>query len=490
MTIRASLAAARRAALGLALLGAGSGPAGAQEPLTLPQAIQLAQEQGHLARAAAATRDAARYRDRAFYSRLLPQLFLGGSLPAYNRSIIPVVQPDGSTLFRPQDQTNAALTMTLSQKLPVLGGDFFVTSSLARLRVSGAQSTQLWSSTPVSFGLRQDLLRPNAAGWDRREQDVRSDLAERQYLEAREDLAIQTAGLFFDTYAARVALATATSNAAVNDTLYTLNKGRFEVGKIGENDLLQSELALLRARTSLDAARLELDRSTAALRLALNLPADRPLEIAVTAEVPVFEADTSRATAEALRNRASVSDVALQEVQARRRVTEARLSNWIGASISASYGYNQSAPERNQVYKNLLEARQFTLALQAPLFQWGGHHEGVQAAEADRERVASTTRVTLEQTAQEAHFAALQLAQARRGLALSAKGDTVADKRFEVAYNRYVIGRIAIDNLFVAQAEKDAARVQFVQALRGYWQAYYRLRRLTLFDFETGRAIQ
>ena len=43
-------------------------------------------------------------------------------------------------------------------------------------------------------------------------------------------------------------LANATANAAVNDTLYTLNKGRFEVGKIGENDLLQSELQLLGAR--------------------------------------------------------------------------------------------------------------------------------------------------------------------------------------------------------------------------------------------------
>jgi outer membrane protein TolC len=42
----------------------------------------------------------------------------------------------------------------------------------------------------------------------------------------------------------------------------------------------------------------------------------------------------------------------------------------------------------------------------------------------------------------------------------------------------------------VAQNEKDQALNQFVQALRGYWQAYYRLRRLTLFDFATGQAIQ
>ena len=83
-----------------------------------------------------------------------------------------------------------------------------------------------------------------------------------------------------------------------------------------------------------------------------------------------------------------------------------------------------------------------------------------------------------------------QLSQARRNLALSAKADTVAGKRFEVALNRYVIGRIAIDNLYLAQNEKDQALISYVAALRGYWQAYYRLRRLTLFDFQTGQPIR
>lgn len=65
----------------------------------------------------------------------------------------------------------------------------------------------------------------------------------------------------------------------------------------------------------------------------------------------------------------------------------------------------------------------------------------------------------------------------------------MAAKRFEVALNRYVIGRITIDNLYVAQTEKDQALGNFVQALRGYWQAYYRLRRLTLYDFAAGEEI-
>ena len=249
------------------------------------------------------------------------------------------------------------------------------------------------------------------------------------------------------------------------------------------------ELALLRAKTALQGAQLEFERATAALRLGLNLPPGTPLEIAVGTSVAAVDADTARAVAEALHNRAAVTGVALQEVQARRRVAEAKLSRGIGATVVASFGYNATAPEARLAYQDLLEARQFTLSVEIPLVQWGARSEGVAAAEADQAQEASLSQTTLQQTAHEAHFAALELSQARRTAELSAKADTVASKRFEVAYNRYVIGRIAIDNLYIAQTEKDQALTAFVQALRGYWVAYYRLRRLTLYDFETGQRI-
>jgi len=462
---------------------------GAQQAITLSQAIALAQQQGLPARAAQSALEAARHRHGAFTAGLLPQLSLGGSVPAYNRSIIPVLQPDGSTQFRSQQLTNTGLAMTLSQQLPITGGSLSISSSLSRLSVSGAQSIETWSSVPLSIGLRQDIFRPNTAGWNRREQAVEIELAERRHLEAMEDVAIQTTGAFFDLYAARVGLQNAEKNAAINDTLYTLNTGRYQVGRIGENDLLQSELALLRAKTALQGAQLEFARATAALRLDLNLPPGTPLEIAVSTSVPTVEPDTGRAVAEALRNRAAVTSVELQDVQARRRVAEAKLSRGIGATVVANFGYNATAPEARLAYRDLLEARQFTFAVEIPLWQWGAHSEGVAAARADQAQEVSLSQATLQQTAYEAHFAALGLSQARRTVELSSKADTVAGKRFEVAYNRYVIGKIAIDNLYIAQTEKDQALNQFVQALRGYWVAYYRLRQFTLYDFEAGRPI-
>lgn len=487
---------ARLLALAVALPSSLQAQGADPQRLTLVQAIARAQEQGLTARAAKATRDAARQRDRAFGASLMPQLALTGTVPSYNRSIVPVFDPSQeATVYRSQEQNESALTMALTQRLPFVGGDLFVNSSLSRLdatrpSATGPQTSRVYNTTPMLVGIRQDLFRPNRLKWDTRQQDLTAESAERTYKEAMEEVAIATANAFFDYYTAKLALENAVTNAAVNDTLYTLNNGRFEVGKIGENDLLQSELALLRARVALDGARLEHDRTLAALRLALNLPTGSPLEIVVPTEVPELAADTAQAVAQALRNRATAVDLELQEVLADRRVAEARFGTGPGATLQASMGFNQTGSEVNAAYRDLRDAQRLNLSVSMPLVQWGGRTANIQAARLDGQRVEHTARQAREQLTQEAHFAALGLAQARRSLAIAAKADTVGAKRFEVAKNRYVIGRIGMDNLYQAQSEKDAALQGYLQALRNYWVAYYRLRRVTMYDFVTGSPLR
>jgi outer membrane protein TolC len=466
----------------------GQGPAVA--PLTLPDAIDLAYRNGLQSRAAVSARNAARSRDRAANARLLPQFAVNGNLPIYARTIRGVPQPDGTTLFLPVETTNSNLGMEVSQSIPWTGTQLTVSSTLAQSKRPGTSVPESWSSTPFSFAIQQPIFRPNTIGWQKDLNDLQADIAERQYLETREDIAQQVSTAFFDYYAAQVALRNASLNAATNDTLFQLNQGRFEVGKISENDLLQSELALLRAQASHEGSRLEHDRAEAALRLSLNLGPEVPLNITVSPEVPEFTADTAVAVQQAIRNLSSVRSQDLQAAQARRAVSDSRLGRLPGFTLNASYGYNATGLTRPDVYRDLQQAQAFSLNLSVPMLSWGARSADVQAAQAELSRVESNVRVAREQARQDAHFAALQVSLARRQLAIAAKADTVAQKRFEVAYNRYVIGRIDVDQLYLAQNEKDQALLAYVTALRGYWTAHYRLRRVTLFDFATGERIR
>jgi outer membrane protein TolC len=467
----------------LAPLGAQTGTT--SSPITLQDAIAMAQRQGPAAEAARSQRDAARYRNNAFNARLLPQLLLSGNAADLNHGINPITLPDGSTQFIGQSQNQSSMELGFQQRIPLTGGLISVGSAVSRIDEFGTLNSRYWQTSPVVLSIQQDLFKPRDVVWDERLQSLSASVAERAYLEAREDVAQSTADAFFNLYAQEIALANATANVAVNDTLYTLNKGRYEVGKIGENDLLKSELALVRARAAVEDAKLARDRAEAALRRIIDYPEGQPLTIAAPDSIPSVEVDADLAVREALKNSSTVEQADLDEVVVKREINAAKLNSGFNASVRATVGFNQTASQFGAAYQSPLGRQSLTVGLNMPMIQWGAARADVQAAQADDHRVAANNKSRRQALMEDARFSALQLQQAQRNVLLAAKADTVSAKQFEVARNRYTVGKVSNTDLYNAQNDKDASVLAHVQALRNYWTAYYHLRRVTLYDFAT-----
>ncbi len=68
-------------------------------------------------------------------------------------------------------------------------------------------------------------------------------------------------------------------------------------------------------------------------------------------------------------------------------------------------------------------------------------------------------------------------------LKIAAKADTVGTSRYDVSKQRFLIGRISVLDLNVAQTEKDEATRRYIAALRNYWTYFYTIRSLTLYDW-------
>ena len=69
-------------------------------------------------------------------------------------------------------------------------------------------------------------------------------------------------------------------------------------------------------------------------------------------------------------------------------------------------------------------------------------------------------------------------------MAITQLTDQLSQERYQIAKQRYLLGNLDITNLNIALQEKDQAKRDYIQALRNYWNAYYSIRRLTLYDFE------
>jgi outer membrane protein TolC len=465
----------------------GAAAAGAQQappPLTLQDVIARAQTHGTAAAIARDARDAARFRNDAFNHRLRPQLFVNGNAADLNRGITSIPSNGGTQLIS-QAQNQSSFTAGFSQAIPLTGGTVSIGSSVSRLDVFADSAYHQYTTTPVVISLQQDLFKPRQIVWNERLQDLSASVADRAYLEAREDVAGSAAEAFFNLYAAEMGLRNAESNAATNDTLYTLNKGRFEVGKIGENDLLKSELALLRARAAVDDAKLTRLRAEAALRRIIAFPENEPLSIVTPDSIPTLDPDPEVAVREALRNSSQMEQNNLDDVNARRNVSFAKANNRFSATVSGSVGFNQKGPTFGDAYQSPLGKQSLAVGLTMPMLQWGAGKAEVAGAEADLQRARASNQQRRDGLVEDARFSALQLQQARRNVFLAAKADTVAIKQFDVARNRYTTSRISNTDLYTAQDQKDQALIAYVQSLRNYWTSYYHRRRVTLFDFAT-----
>ncbi len=74
-------------------------------------------------------------------------------------------------------------------------------------------------------------------------------------------------------------------------------------------------------------------------------------------------------------------------------------------------------------------------------------------------------------------------------LEVAARADTIAIRRFGVARNRYLIGKVDITSLLLAQESQNSARKNYYTTLQLLWLTYYDLKRSALWDFELNRPI-
>lgn len=455
--------------------------------LTLEQAILKAQEASALAKQVRYGFEGDQWRFKANRAFLLPQLSLQAQVPGFTRTINQIQQPDGSILFRPQSQNFSSATMSLSQNLLHTGGTLSLNSGLSRIDLfeNGNQGkTAYWRSAPLFLQYSQPLFRINQIRWNWEQQKIGFEQSTRQRAEGLEDLSISVTQKFFELCLAKTQLLNSEYNLKNNDTIYRISQGRFGIGKIAENELLQVELGLMKARNAVERSRLQMLTTEKELRNLLGQTEEAgTFRVVLPVLVPSPDVDPQKAIEQARSNRSDYKQLDLNENMARMNLRSAQISRRFTADLNLSVGFNQTAADLNSAYQDLQSSQSAFIGINVPLHNSGRNQAQVKAAEADLNSTLEFIKNRRNVIEIEVFNQVMQLKQLHESLILSAKSDTIAQRRYEMAKNRYLIGKIDITNLIIAQQEKDDALVNYIQTLQQYWTAWYRIRRLTLYDF-------
>lgn len=458
----------------------------AQKTYTLQEIIGLAQKNSPFALQADNRKENRYWQYRTYLSNYNPQLSLSGNLPSFTRSIIPVQQNDGSDVFRERSQFNLNVRLSLSQTIAATGGEIFISSELNRLEtLAGSNTGVTYGSQPIQIGFRQPLFAFNSLKWDKRIEPLRYEESQKRYVEDLENISVRTTELFFDLLIAQKTYDIAQKNLANNDTIFKIGKGRFSLGKIAENDLLQLQLNVMNSQQQLAQAQLDIESSQLALKTYLGSNANiENINLEEPKIIPEFTINPEVAIEQAKANREQFIQFKRRQIEAERDVAEAKGSTGLNVNLFGTFGLTQNADNFGDVYQNTQDQQTVNLGFEIPILDWGRRKARLKTALANEELVKSTVaqdEITFEQ---EIYIKVKQFDMLRKGLAISQQADTVAQRRYYIAQQRYLIAKISITDLNIALQEKDTARRNYLQALRSFWRAYYEMRQLTLYDFE------
>jgi outer membrane protein TolC len=458
--------------------------------LTLSESIEIAQENSPVARANRYSLVSSRSAFRSFKADLYPSLSLSGDAPNFNKSFITNRLNDGTLTFVPERQSEASASVSIDQSILPTGGRLSLSSGLTRLGIFSGENTYRWQSTPLVVGLQQPIFQFNELKWRNRLEPLRFEIAQKEFVEEMEALAVQVTDGFFDIFLARINVENAEFNVARNDSIYTISQGRYRVGNIAENDLLQTELALRNAESSLTRSRIEYQRALNNFKILLGYSTDVVLELEAPDNLPDdVDVNIELAKRLAFENNSEALTYRFNEIAADRDFNQAKKQAGFSATLQANYGLNQISSDFSDLYSNPANRQFVTVGFNIPIFNWGKARAEVNAARNQQRQVANSVEYQRNQFLQEVEYQVSQFLQLKDQVLLAAQSDTIAQRRYDVAQNRYLIGKIDITNLFIAQNEKDAARQAYIQTLGDYWIGWYALRQLTLYNFRDDEMI-
>ena len=458
--------------------------------LTLDEVIELAHQQSLYSFRAKNMYLSSYWEFRSYKADRLPSLSLSSTPVNYDRSVVSRYDSESDEeRFMERSYFSSDASVSLRQNVPFTGGVFDVTSSLSRIQNLDSEGIE-YASVPVSIGFTQTLNGYNQFRWESRIEPLKFEQAKLEYLQSLESLSVQATNSFFNVATAEINQRIAEVNYANADTLYRIGSGRFEIGTVTQDELLDLELGLLNARLAVSRAEIDLKQAHASLNSFLGVGDDVGINCVVPYDIPDLQVDVERGLSLAIESNPEILDHQRSLMEAEQNVARTKAQNGLSADIRANLGINRNAEDIDMAYQSpFLEQQQIRLGLSMPIMDWGVRKGRVQMARSNQEVTEATVKQALLDFEQEAIISFLDFNLQEEQVAIAAKADTIAQLGYDVTMQRFLIDKVDVIRLNSARNSLDSARRSYINALRRYWTSYYGIRQLTLYDFIEDRPL-
>ena len=427
---------------------------------------------------------------RSYKAARLPSLSLNLTPAQYYRYITQRYDSQADIdVYREQQMFSATAGLSLVQNLDLLGGTFYVDTQLDYLRNFGDVNSTQFSTVPFRIGYQQDLLGFNAFRWDRKIEPLKFEKVKKQFIYNSESVSEEAVNYFFSLAMAQADYRLAEENLTTADTLYAIGEQRQKIAAISQADLLTLKLDKVNARNTLKNAEITRKRAMSALATFLNLDKNTYIEIDLPSRPRYVDIPTDRALLLAKENNPTYLEQRQNVLEAEREVDRTKKESRFNASVNASVGFNQVADNLGAAYRNLLQQDLVSLTVSIPLVDWGVRKGKYNMARNNLNVVKIAARQEEISLEEDVMMTVSDFNVQQDLIASASEALDLAELAYDQTRRRFIIGKADISSLTLSLNRQQEAQKNYIQALQNYWFNYYKIRKLTLHDFESGMSL-
>ncbi|WP_373941435.1 TolC family protein [Polaribacter sejongensis] len=307
--------------------------------------------------------------------------------------------------------------------------------------------------------------------------------AKKDFLYELQTINLKSVSLFFNWALASKNVEIAKENKTTAEKLFSIGKKRYDIIAIERNDLLNLELDVYNAKTNLTQNLQTLQKTKAALKLFLR---DQLPENAVP-ELPELisnlHIDINKALDLAYKNNPDILNLKIRKLTALRDLDKAVKENRFDLSLTASYGLNQQANTFVDAYGRFLDQQIVAIQLSVPVLDWGERKGNIKTAKMNKEVVDIELQQNEDTYKQDVTLNVLDF-NLQNELVLGAlRTSEIAKESYSLTEKRFLSGNVDFLNLTSSRKAWQIANENYIQALQSYWNLYYKVQQLTLYNF-------
>lgn len=427
---------------------------------------------------------------RSYKAARLPSLTLNLNPAQYYRYI--TQRYDSNTdmdVYREQQMFSAGGGLTIQQNLDLTGGTFYIESDLNYMRNFGESKYTQYSSVPFRVGYSQSLLGYNPFRWDRKIEPLKFEKVKKEFIYNTELVSEEAVTYFFNLAMAQADYKLAKDNVESTDTLYSIGLQRHKIAAISRADLLTLQLDKVNARNTLENAQIAMKRAMFALVSFLNMDKNTQIEIDLPGRPSAMEISIDEALTMAKENNPNFLAQRQNVLVAEQNVDKTRIESRFNATLNASIGFNQVSERFKDVYRRPLEQDLVSVSVSIPLIDWGVRKGKYNMAKNSLNVAKITARQEEQSLEEEVTMTVSDFNIQQRLIQSAEEALDLAVMAYEQTRQRFIIGKADVNSLTLSLNRQQEAQKNYISALQNYWLNYYKIRKLTLFDFERGLSL-